>query len=187
MRDKEPTRAGFGVRAAAYLIDRLLLLIALGILRLPLLAASFFGTTGLTRDILFHHSPLDLLSWALAAAYFVLLTYFGGGTLGKKLMRLRVQYPDGGSLRFIDVLYRETVGRYLSGILCLGYLMVLADKQDRAFHDWLCGSCVVYDEVTFRPREDGDPQSAAVQAPAYTLPGETVAAAEPAAYGEEEV
>lgn len=154
MPDKELTRAGFGPRAAAYIIDRALLFLGLAILRAPFALASFFGAGRLTADnFIFDYSVLDVVSWLLASAYFVLLTWFGGGTLGKAVMRLRVCREDGEPLRFIDLLYRETVGRFLSGILCIGYLMVLADKKDRAFHDWLCGTCVVYDGVSFPPRK----------------------------------
>jgi len=153
MPDKELTRAGFGPRAAAFIIDRVLLLIALAVVRVPFAIASFLGADRLMAgSFLFDHSILDVVCWLLASAYFVLMTWFGGATLGKMVMRLRVAREDGGDLRFIDVLYRETVGRFLSGILCIGYLMVLGDKQKRAFHDWLCGTCVVYDGVTFREK-----------------------------------
>lgn len=151
MPDKELTRAGFGPRAAAYIIDRVLLLIALAIVRAPFAAASLFGAGRLsTGYFLFDHSVLDVVCWLLASAYFVLMTWFGGATLGKLVMRLRVVREDGEPMRFIDVLYRETVGRFLSGILCIGYLMVLGDRRKRGFHDWLCGTCVVYDGVSVR-------------------------------------
>lgn len=151
------TRAGFGPRAAAYIIDRALLLIPLGILRLASGVGSLFGGGQfMTGYFLFNHSFLDVVCWLVVSVYFVLLTWFGGATLGKKVMRLRVVRADGEPMRFVDVLYRETIGRFLSGIFCLGYIMVLADKENRAFHDWLCGTCVVYDGVTIpeRPRRD---------------------------------
>ncbi len=153
------TRAGFGPRAAAYLLDRAIVLAGLCLVRLPFGVAALFGAGGPTaKDFLFDHSFLDVLCWALGAAYFVLLTVFcGGATLGKRVMRLRLVRADGEPLRFLDVLYRETVGRFLSGILCLGYLMALADREHRAFHDWLCGTAVVYDGVTLPERRRPDP------------------------------
>ncbi len=160
MPDKEMTRAGFGPRAAAYIIDRVLLLIPLAIIRAPFAVAALRGAGRLSMGyFLFDHSFLDVVCWLLVSAYFVLLTWFGGATLGKMVMRLRVVREDGEAMRFIDVLYRETIGRFLSGILCIGYLMVLADRQKRGFHDWLCGTCVVYDGVTFRakPNKDAEP------------------------------
>ncbi len=175
MPDNALTRAGFGPRAAAYLLDRAILLIGLCLVRLPFGVASLFGANALTaKNFLFDHSFLDVLCWVLSSAYFVLLTWFcGGATLGKRVMRLRVVRADGEPMRFLDVLYRETVGRFLSGIFCIGYLMVLADKDHRAFHDWLCGTAVVYDGVTLPERKRPAPQENAwTPAAGYSLPGE---------------
>ena len=197
-KELERTRAGFGPRAAAYIIDRVLLLIPLAILRIVFGVSSFFGTGRLTMgNFLFDHSFPDVVCWLAVSAYFVLLTWFGGATLGKMIMRLRVARGDGEPLRFIDVLYRETVGRFLSGILCLGYLMVLADKEKRGFHDWLCGTCVVYDGVTFPAKEKApeapadygwsQPAEAPAETPSdfgWTLPGSAPAPA-PETDGEE--
>lgn len=177
MQDKEVTRAGFGPRAAAYIIDRAIILAGLLAVRTPFRLAALLGASQLTaKDFIFRYSFLDVLSWALGAAYLVLLTYFTGGTLGKKVLRLRVEKEDGEPLRLIDALYRETVGRFLSGIACIGYLMTLVDKKKRAFHDWLCDTRVVYDQVTFRARE-----KEAAPAPGWTPKTEAPAAETPAA------
>ncbi len=151
MPDTEITRAGFGPRAAAFIVDELLLLIALSIVRLPFLVASAFGSGVMTaRSFLFDHSALDVLCWVLSRVYLVLMTYLCGATLGKKVMRLRVESEEGDRPRLIDVIYRETVGRFLSSIFCVGYLMALADRKKRAFHDYLCDTRVVYDGVRLR-------------------------------------
>lgn len=156
-------RAGFGPRAAAFLVDQLLIGLALCLVRLPFWLAGVSG--GLkSLYVLFDFSVMDLLCWLLLSAYYVLLTYFTGSTLGKKVMGLCVVREGEGSLRLIDVLYRETIGRYLSGILCLGYLMALVDGKNRAFHDYLCDTAVVYD----RPVEKSRPSSGVD----YTIPGE---------------
>lgn len=187
MRDAETIRAGFGVRAAAFVVDRALLFLALGTIRLPAALSALFGAGGLAAEsFLFQYTALDVLCWLLSAVYFVLLTYFTGSTLGKKLLRIRVMSASGAPLRFIDVLYRETVGRFLSGIMYIGYVMALADGKRRAFHDWLCDTCVVYDERIFRaapgapsqPAPEAAPVSAPEALPApngygYSVPGET--------------
>lgn len=186
MPDKEVTRAGFGPRAAAYVIDRAIIFAALLLVRVPVWLVSLAGGDALTaKNFLFQYSFLDVLCWLLASAYLVLMTYYTGSTLGKKLMRLRVEKEDGAALGFVDALYRETVGRFLSGIACIGYLMVLADRKKRAFHDYLCDTRVVYDEVFFRVREEKTPApdrapAAEIRAPApaypgYSVPGETAA------------
>ncbi|MGM9615550.1 MAG: RDD family protein [Oscillospiraceae bacterium] len=186
MPDKEVTRAGFGPRAAAYVIDRAILFVALLLVRVPVWLVSLAGGDALTaKSFLFCYSFLDVLCWLLASAYLVLMTYYTGSTLGKKLMRLRVEKENGAALGFVDALYRETVGRFLSGIACIGYLMALADRKKRAFHDYLCDTRVVYDDVVFRVREEKAPApdrtpSADISAPApvclgYSVPGETAA------------
>ena len=52
---------------------------------------------------------------------------------------------DGGKLSLIDVIYRETVGKFLSGvILSIGFIMAGIDKEKRALHDMLCDTRVIY-------------------------------------------
>lgn len=171
------TRAGFGPRAAAFLIDRALIAAALCVVRVPAYIASLFGAGAFTaRAVFFQYSALDVVCWLLSAVYFTLMTYYAGATLGKKVMRLRVETESGEPLRFIDVLYRETAGRFLSGILCIGYFVALADKEHRALHDRLCDTRVVYDDVRFS-RKPAKP------APVYSAPGtaDEPATLEPAA------
>lgn len=175
------TRAGFGPRAAAYIIDRAIILVACALVRVPAWLMSLSGGGALTaKSFLFQYSALDVLCWLLASAYLVLMTYYTGSTLGKKLMRLRVEKDDGAALGFADALYRETVGRFLSSIARIGYLMVLADRKKRAFHDYLCDTRVVYDEVVFRVREKKTPaalpaEPGAPAYPGYSIPGGTAA------------
>lgn len=168
MQDKtDAIRAGFGPRAAAFVIDRLLLVLALLFVRIPAL----FSGSGMT--VLFRFTAVDVYSYVLVSVYFILFTHFTGSTLGKKVMGLHVEKEDGEKPSLVDVIYRETIGRYLSGILCLGYLMVLADGRNRAFHDYICDTRVVYDEKVMRPRPQTPPEKNAD----YTVPGETQEAA----------
>lgn len=164
MQDKtDAIRAGFGPRAAAFVIDRFLLVLALLFVRIPALFSG--GGTA----ILFRFSAADVLCYVLVSVYFILLTHFTGSTLGKKVMGLHVEKEDGKKPSLVDVIYRETIGRYLSGILCLGYLMVLADSRHRAFHDYICDTRVVYDGKVMRPQPQTTPEINAD----YTVPGET--------------
>lgn len=164
MLDKtDAIRAGFGPRAAAFVIDRLLLVLALLFVRIP----AFFSGGG--TAILFRFTAADIVCYVLACVYFILLTHFTGSTLGKKVMGLRVEKEDGSKPSAVDVIYRETVGRYLSGILYLGYIMALADSRHRAFHDYICDTRVVYDGKVVHPQ----PQAELEKNADYTVPGET--------------
>ena len=146
-------RAGFWVRLAAYALDRLLLWVALLSVQIPALfsAGNFYN-----RTIFFTFTAADILRWVLISLYFVMLTALGGATLGKKAMGLQVvRSEDGGRLPFWTALYRETIGRYLSGILCIGYLLVAIDGEKRGLHDRICDTLVVYAQRPV-PRKETD-------------------------------
>ena len=81
---------------------------------------------------------------ALAAAYFTVLTAATGATLGKKAMGLRVVTLSGERPSFVTVLCRETFGRFLSGILCIGYFLAVADPEHGTLHDRICDTRVAY-------------------------------------------
>ena len=81
----------------------------------------------------------------MQAAYFVMLTYFTGSTLGKKLFQIRVVSAEDRKMTFFEVTFRETVGRFLSAlILSIGYIMIAIDKKKRGLHDILSDTNVVY-------------------------------------------
>lgn len=133
---------GFFVRLAAVWVDALLVSIALLFLRMPVWAGV---DNPLYQPILFQFTPWDIFLYLLGSSYYVLLTYLMGATFGKRLFSLRVVAADGRKLSFFDVLYRETIGKYLSGaFLCIGYIMAAADREKRALHDMLCDTRVVY-------------------------------------------
>ncbi len=139
--------AGFWVRFAAYLLDSVIVFFALLAVRLA--AAGVMAAakgTALGGNILFQYNLKDIVLYAAEALYFVLCTYYTGTTLGKKAMNLRVVCADGeGSLSFLTVLYRETVGRFLcSVIMGIGYLMIGIDKEKKGLHDILCDTRVIY-------------------------------------------
>ena len=131
--------AGFYPRLCAYALDKLILGFALLFVRLPLLFAADAG-----KAVLFHFTVRDVVSAVLTALYFVLFTLRKGATPGKMAMGLRVVNADGSSCAWQTVLFRETVGRYLSGLLCLGYLLILGDDEHRALHDRISDTRVVW-------------------------------------------
>ena len=143
--------AGFFVRLVAYLIDSLIAAIVVLIVKFPLsLASNTFSF--LSGNFLFQYSIIDVISYLGVAAYFVLLTYFAHTTLGKMLFRLEVITEDG-SWSFVNVLYRETIGRFLSSLLCIGYFAVIVTPNHRGFHDMLCDTRVVYQKKELQKTE----------------------------------
>ena len=84
--------------------------------------------------------------YALKVLYFIAFTYLTGTTLGKKAMNLRVvsKNPEE-KLTLFNVVYRETVGRFLCSLpVNIGYIVAGIDSEKRGFHDLLCDTRVVY-------------------------------------------
>ena len=138
--------AGFFVRLSAYIIDCIIVGIALLIIRIPKLIIYMMNPDiFFVKPILFKFSIFDIVIYLLGLTYFVLMTYYCGGTLGKKLFRLKVCKTTDKKLSLFTVIYRESIGRYLSGlILFIGYIMIGIDSKKRALHDILCDTLVVY-------------------------------------------
>lgn len=141
--------AGFWVRLAAYMIDSIIVTVGLLVVRLAWIAVgAIISGTILDGNVLFHYSLKDIVLYIFKVMYFILLTWCTGTTIGKRLMNLRVVPADRNEkLSFVDVLYRETVGRFLCGIsIWIGYIIVGIDKEKRGFHDMLCDTRVVYEK-----------------------------------------
>ena len=139
--------AGFWVRLAAYAIDSVLVFLGLLIVRLILAAVmSALQGTVLGGNILFHYTLKDILLYLCRVLYFILCTYYTGTTLGKRALNLRVVNADEGEkLSLLDVIYRETVGRFLCSVTAgIGYLIAGLDPEKRGIHDMLCDTRVVY-------------------------------------------
>ena len=97
------------------------------------------------KPMLFEFSIFDIVIYLFGLTYFVLMTYYYGGTLGKKLFKLKVCNNTDEKLSLFTVIYRESIGRYLSGlILFIGYIMIGLDSKKRALHDMLSDTLVVY-------------------------------------------
>lgn len=135
--------AGFFVRFAAFAIDSVIAALAVGMVKLPFSIAAVSGAGFLKANFIFHYTFLDVLSYIGMSTYFVLLTYFAHSTPGKMMFRLEV-VTSKEEWTFLNILYRETVGRFLSSLLCIGYFAVLVQKDKQGFHDMLCDTYVVY-------------------------------------------
>lgn len=139
--------AGFWVRLAAWILDTLLLSVGLFLVRI--IMAGVMGVlkgTFLGGNLLFSYDLKDIVIYLCGAFYFILCTYYTGTTLGKRALNLQViSVAHGGRLTFFQILYRETIGRFLAGIFVgAGYLLIGADKEKRGIHDILADTRVVY-------------------------------------------
>lgn len=148
MQNSTDTRvyAGFFVRLAAYLIDWIIVGAALMLVRIPVWIANIGGIANfILKDFIFQYSVYDIVLYLLKLAYFVLLTYFTGSTLGKKLLQICVISTEERKPTFFEIAFRESVGKFLSAlIIYVGYIMIGGDKKKRGLHDILSDTYVVY-------------------------------------------
>lgn len=139
--------AGFWARLAAYVLDSLIVFAGLLLVRLIFFGISLAGGDVVTgTDILFHYSLKDIVLYGLKVLYFIAFTYLTGTTLGKRAMNLCVvsKNPEE-KLTLLNVVYRETVGRFLCSLpVNIGYIVAGLDPEKRGFHDMLCDTRVVY-------------------------------------------
>lgn len=138
--------AVFFVRLSAYIIDCIIVGSALLILRIPKFFIYMMNPdVFFVKPILFKFSIFDIIIYLLGLTYFVLMTYYYGGTLGKKLFKLKVCKATDEKLSLFTIIYRESIGRYLSGlILFIGYIMIGLDSKRRGLHDILSDTLVIY-------------------------------------------
>ncbi len=138
---KEPglvVKAGFFRRLAALAIDWLILSAIADIMRF----AYRFGSDGDPGMI--HLDAAMGLSAVLFILYFTLLTGEGGQTLGKMLLKIKVQGMDGSSIGFGRAFIR-TLGYIVSSFFMtfLGFFWALWDKNNQTWHDKIAGTVVV--------------------------------------------
>lgn len=135
------------MRFAAYLIDSVIVFVGLLIVRLILsVVMGAAKDTVFGGNLLFQYNLKDIVLYVMESLYFILFTYYTGTTIGKRLMNLKVVRTDGEErLHLLNIIYRETVGRFLCGVICgLGYLMAGIDGEKRGLHDILADTRVIY-------------------------------------------
>jgi len=150
-----PRYAGFWIRAAARIIDLILLLAAF---QLFLLAdrkgadAGLWAPTGFGEGTGFDRFPLEnaargIFFLCLPVLYYVYLHGAFGQTCGKMVLKIRVLNEDGSPLD-----YRRAFLRWLGYILCdltlnFGYLWAAFDPRKQGLHDKVCRTVVVHENA----------------------------------------
>jgi uncharacterized RDD family membrane protein YckC len=148
----EGSYAGFWIRAAARVVD---ILVILGIYNLFYLvdvlgAAAGLWASGSIEDLsAFADRPFadyivrGAFFFGFPPFYYVYLHGAYGQTFGKMALRIKVVNEDGSPLT-----YGVAFLRWLSYFLCdvtffLGYLWVAFDKRKQGLHDRVCGTVVI--------------------------------------------
>lgn len=133
--------AGFWRRFCAYFIDQLIL----GMLGLMILILTgvVMGLTGNTED------PAPFIFLAYLLVFILVMVYFPGmesssyqATFGKMAMGVRVTDLYGQRISFGRSAGRF-LGKLISGILLIGYLMAAFSEKKQALHDIMAGTLVL--------------------------------------------
>ncbi len=135
--------AGFWVRFVAYLID-MIVIYAIA----SLLNTFSFGL--LNKRLDFPILGEESLSYVIVMfTYFIAMTYFFSQTLGKMIMKVKVETNKGDKLSLADVVYRELIGRLLTIFLAyIPYLAVAFTNKKKGLHDYIADTVVVKEDFS---------------------------------------
>lgn len=141
---EDTRKIGFGKRLVAYLIDAILIAIALFAVSQLMFALLVDGGTLSDELAITIGNRLVLISILLYIAYFTLMeSSKKQGTVGKIIMKIKVVNEKFERLTLVNALGRS-VSRIISGIIFgIGYLMVLFNKDKKALHDMIARTYVV--------------------------------------------
>jgi uncharacterized RDD family membrane protein YckC len=135
---REPRPAGFWVRVVALALDFLLFFLVQ--FSLGYIAGRLWGRE--IEDSWTFQLLVVAFTFLFTAAYTTVLHAFGGQTVGKMVVGVRVVAADGRPLSLGAALLRYFAYFVSVATLALGYLMAGLRRDKRALHDLLAGSRV---------------------------------------------
>lgn len=151
--------AGFWIRLWAYTIDLIVLSAISGIIIKPIFRIAGWE---ITNPSFFLFSPYKITVLMLLLLYFTLMTKYLQQTVGKMIMGIRVASKDGGKLTWGEVIFREVIGRFISKMLLIPYLLVLFMPKKEALHDLFADTIVEHEysyekelRINYRKRIEG--------------------------------
>lgn len=149
-KEREVVRySGFWVRWAARIIDCIILSIAI----IPL--TSIFGLINIIPWMgFFTQAILIFIGVAVAWTYYIVMTDRYQATLGKMAVGAIVVGEKNAKLTIHNVVMRETLGKFISGIICnIGFLIAAFTAKKQGLHDFIGKSYVVYKDPAAGPNK----------------------------------
>ncbi|WP_338079376.1 RDD family protein [Aquibacillus halophilus] len=143
--------AGLGSRAAALIIDQLILMV---VSMIVILGLFFVGTE--VNLAMMYFQDISSLSFAIAIillfiinwGYFFVVEYFSGGrTIGKKILAIRVIQENGHSLTLLSSLIRNLL-RIIDSLpssYLIGIIMIFFHPKHKRLGDLVAGTIVVHE------------------------------------------
>lgn len=138
----QPKYAGFWMRMWAFLIDMFVISAVSGIIVKPI-----FRVLGMeiAKPSAFLFTPYKAAALILLLLYFILMTKFGGQTIGKMIIGIRTVKLNGSAMDWSTVIFREGFGRFISQMLWIPYLFVLFLPHKMALHDVFADTAVIHE------------------------------------------
>jgi uncharacterized RDD family membrane protein YckC len=141
--------AGFWIRFWAYLVDLIVIGSVNRIVIYPL-----FGLMGLNNSDSFMFSPVSIATTIIFFAYFVLMTKYLEQTLGKMIFGIKVVSLKGDRLNWGTILFRELIGRYISKIIWIAYVVVAFTPKKQGLHDIFADTQVIHEKLFIEKLEE---------------------------------
>ena len=154
-----PKFAGFWTRFWAYVIDLIIVSSISGILIKPLFRIVDFPISN-PGFLLF--SPYKVVLLILFLTYFAVMTKIFSQTVGKMILGIKVIRTDSSNLTWGNILFREVIGRFISKLLTIPYLLVIFMPKKEALHDLFADTYVIHEQafekevVTYKREREGD-------------------------------
>ena len=139
-RAMEVKYAGFWMRFWAYLLDLLVIGSLNGIVIYPI-----FRALDLSLNKANMFAPVSIVTAIIFYVYFVLMTRFFGQTLGKMVFGLRVISLQDQSLSWGAIIFREWIGRFISGTIIILYVVVGFLPKKQGIHDLFADTTVIHE------------------------------------------
>ena len=131
----EPEYMGFWIRAAAGLID----IVVIMLVSVMMFIAIEISSVPLPMDLI-----AELTAPIVYLVYYVVLTGLRGQTFGKMALGIMVVYERDKPPGILRAAFREIFGKFVSYIvLCLGFLCIGWDEKKQGWHDDIASTCVI--------------------------------------------
>lgn len=150
--------AGIGSRAAAFIVDQLFLILLNGLI---FLALYFLLESDLELMMLFNGfetfiAVVIVITFVLNTGYFLVLEYFWGGrTIGKRMLGLRVIQDNGHSITLLSSFIRNFLRLVdsLPAAYFVGMLLAFFHPKHKRLGDLAAGTIVVHELTTKRKKK----------------------------------
>jgi uncharacterized RDD family membrane protein YckC len=145
--------AGLGGRIVAFLIDRFIIGIIVGVAYFLMFVLIIAGAATQSDAGQSVAGVGVLMMWLVVIPAAILVMLFNevylagknnGQTIGKKLMGIRIAKEDGTQFGYMDAFLRNVIGYWISSLVCsLGFFWGLFDSRNQTWHDKIFHTYVV--------------------------------------------